>query len=486
MFESISERLQSVFSRWGRSSRLTEENIAEGLREIRQALLDADVHYRIARELIDEVRERAVGQEVLASVRPDQQIVKIFHDVLTEAMEGGGEIEPAPKSPTVVMLCGLQGSGKTTTAAKLARRFQRRGRHPLLVAADLQRPAAVEQLAVLGERLGVPVFRRDGTTPPEVCEEGLAEARRSGRDVVILDTAGRLHIDEDLMRELEAVKQRARPHHVLFVADAMTGQDAVEQARSFHDRLGLSGVVLTKLDGDTRGGAAISIRRATGAPVRYVGVGEKPEDLEVFHAERMASRILGMGDVVTLVEKAQEVIDEKEAEKQVEKLLRDEFTFEDFLAQLRAMKKLGSMKDLLGMLPGIGGRLKDVPVDDKMLSRTEAILCSMTKEERLRPRLLDGSRRRRIARGSGTSVEEVNRLVRQYDAMRTMMKQMKGGGLLRRMFGGGPAPDPAALAGAMGEGRLGAAAGAPRKDRAEVRRRRKLERKRRRANRRRR
>lgn len=434
MFESITQSLQTVFTRFARGGKLTESNIHEGLREIRQALLEADVNFKVAKDLIQQVNDRAVGQKVIESVRPDQQIVKIFHDVLTEFMAGGGPLALVGSGPQVVMLCGLQGSGKTTTAGKLANLIRKKGRHPLLVAADLQRPAAVDQLVVLGEKLGIPVFRASGKTPPEVCVESIAYAKQHGRDVILLDTAGRLHIDEPLMAELADVKSRVKPHHVLLVVDSMTGQDAVNSAKAFHERLGLDGVILTKLDGDTRGGAAISIKAVTGAPIRYVGVGEKLENLEEFHAERLASRILGMGDVVSLVERAQEVIEEKQAEQAVVKLLQDEFTFEDFLFQLRAMKKLGPLKDVLGMMPGgLGQQLKDAPIHDKMLDHVEAMICSMTREERLRPEVIDGSRRKRIARGSARTVEDVNGLLKQYQGMRQMMKQLKSGGMLGRM-----------------------------------------------------
>jgi len=436
VFDSISQSLQSVFSRFGRGGRITEQNMREGLREIRQALLEADVNFKVARELIEEVGQRALGAKVIESVQPGQQIIKIFHDVLAQAMEGGGPLQFASRAPTVVMLVGLQGSGKTTTAGKLAHLLRRKGRNPMLVAADLQRPAAVEQLTLLGEKVEVPVYREERRTPPEVCENSVVWARENGRDVVILDTAGRLHINQPLMDELSAVKQRARPHQVYLVCDAMTGQDAVNSAQAFNQQLGLDGVILTKLDGDTRGGAAIAIRKVTGAPIRYIGVGEKLENLEEFHADRLASRILGMGDVVSLVEKAQDVIDQRDAEQQVEKLLKDDFTFEDFLFQLRATKKLGPLKDVLGMMPGgLGAQLKDADLDDRALDHVEAVICSMTAEERLRPAVLNGQRRRRIARGSGTSVEKVNQLVKQFSGMRQMMKQLRSGGMLGRLAG---------------------------------------------------
>lgn len=435
MFETISQSLQKVFGRFS-GGRLTESNIQDGLREIRQALLEADVHFTVAKDLIQAVSDRAVGEQVIDSVTPGQQIVKIFHDVLTEAMAGGGAIPLADNGPTVIMLCGLQGSGKTTSAGKLAHLLRRKGRNPALVAADLQRPAAIEQLQVLGEKVGVPVYREERRTPPEVCANAVQWARQNGRDVVILDTAGRLHIDEPLMEELAAVKARTRPHQVYLVCDAMTGQDAVKSAQTFHQRLGLDGVILTKLDGDTRGGAAISIKKVTGAPIRFIGVGEKLENLEEFHAERLASRILGMGDVVSLVERAQEVIEEKDAEQQLEKLLSDEFTFEDFRFQLQSMKKLGPLKDVLGMLPGgLGAQLQNAPIDEKALDRVEAMIGSMTPYERIRPDCLIPARRRRIARGSGTSLDQVNGLVKQFTQMRQMMKQLKSSGMFGRMAG---------------------------------------------------
>ena len=482
LFDSISQNLQSVFSRFGRGGRLTEKNVQDGLREIRQALLEADVNFKVARDLIKEVSERAVGDKVIESVQPGQQIIKIFHDVLAEAMEGGGPLQFASHPPTVVMLAGLQGSGKTTTAGKLAHLLRRKGRNPMVVAADLQRPAAVEQLSLLAEKVGVPVYKAQKRTPPEVCEEAVAWARANGRDVVILDTAGRLHIDQPLMDELAAIKKRAKPQQIYLVCDAMTGQDAVNSAKTFNEQLGLDGVILTKLDGDSRGGAAIAIRRVTGAPIRYIGVGEKLENLEEFHAERLASRILGMGDVVSLVERAQEVIDQDEAEAQVEKLLKDDFTFEDFLFQLRATKKLGPMKDVLAMMPGgMGAQLKDVNVDDKVLDHVEAVICSMTVEERLRPSILNGQRRRRIARGSGTSVEKVNQLVKQFGSMRQMMKQLRSGGLLGRLAG-----KMMPGAGGLKANKAEAVAGLRRKGKLVSKDRRKLERDRRKANRRRR
>lgn len=435
MFESINQNLQKVFARFQRGGKLTDGNIQDGLREIRQALLDADVHFKVAKDLIDEVTNRAVGEKVIESVTPAQQIVKIFHDVLTAAMASDKPLVIGQHGPTVIMLAGLQGSGKTTTAGKLANLLKKRGRQPLLVAADLQRPAAVDQLKVLGQQLGIPVLAKTGVTPPELCAEAIPYARSNGHDVVILDTAGRLHVDEPLMEEVAAVKARAKPHHVFFVCDAMTGQDAVNSARAFHERLALDGVILTKLDGDTRGGAAISIRHVTGAPVRFVGLGEKLDQLEEFHADRMASRVLGMGDVVSLVERAQSVVDEKQAEEAVTKLLTDEFTFEDFLFQLRSMKKLGPLKDVLAMLPGgLGAQLQNAPIDEKQLDRVEAVICSMTREERLRPDVLDVARRRRVARGSGNSLDQVNAVVKQFAGMRQMMKQLKSqSGLMGKM-----------------------------------------------------
>jgi signal recognition particle subunit SRP54 len=437
MFDSISTSLQKVFQKFGRGGRLTEQNIQEGLREIRTALLEADVNFKVARDLIKEVTKRAVGEEVIKSVTPGQMIVKIFQDVLTEMMgPTSSKIEFAENPPTIIMMAGLQGSGKTTTCAKLGSLLKKKGRNPMMVAADVQRPAAVDQLKILGNQLDIPVFHQPGMSPPLICAESISHAAAGGRDVVILDTAGRLHIDEPLMMELEEIVNAVNPHQVLLVCDAMTGQDAVNSAKEFNDRLELDGVVLTKLDGDTRGGAAISVKTVTGKPIKFAGMGEKLDDLEEFHPDRMASRILGMGDVVSLVEKAQEVIDQETAEEQMKKLFEAEFTFEDFLAQIQSVKKLGSLKDLLGHLPGgLGSQFKDAGVDDKAMVRLEAIIQSMTPEEKLKPDLFNVSRKRRVAKGSGTSLAEVNDLLKQFNQMRTLMKKQKSAGGIGGMMG---------------------------------------------------
>ena len=459
MFESLQKSLQKVFSRLGKGGRLNEANVTEGLREIRTALLEADVNFKVAKELIKEVTDRAVGEKVVDEVRPDQQIVKIFQDVLTEKLgEKAPAIPFASGRPTVIMMAGLQGSGKTTTTAKLARQLQKKGRQPLLVAADVQRPAAIKQLQILGEQLGLPVYSDEGASPPAICEGAVAEAKKTGRDVVLLDTAGRLHIDEPLMKELEEVSKKSRPDVVYLVCDSMTGQDAVNSAKEFNDRLEITGVILTKLDGDTRGGAAISVYQVTKKPIAWVGIGEKVEELEEFHPDRMASRILGMGDVVSLVEKAQEVMDREEAETAVTKLLKDEFTFDDFLKQLAAVKKLGSMKSLLSHLPGgVGQQMEELDPEGKSLVRLEAIIQSMSRRERKRPDSIDAPRRRRIARGSGTTVADVNDLLKQFRHMRHMMKQLQGKGFFGRMasrVGIGKGPE-------LPEDAMEAAAGGP-------------------------
>ena len=465
MFESLSQSIQSVFTRWGRDRSLTEANIRDGLEEIRTALLDADVHFQVARDLVAEVTERAVGTAVLESVRPAEQIVKIFSDVLTDAMHGEAPSIPLRDgAPAVVMMVGLQGSGKTTTTGKLGRRLLRQGRRPLLVAADVRRPAAIRQLQVLGERLDIPVHAEPEATPPVLCANALERARREGHDVILLDTAGRLHIDAELMQELEDIAERTAPDLRYLVCDAMAGQDAYTSAAEFHGRLELDALILTKLDGDTRGGAAISVQRVTGKPVAFIGVGEGLDDLDAFHADRMASRILGMGDVVSLVERAQEVVDEEEAERAAERLLEARFTFDDFLGQLRMLRRLGPLAKVLKMLPGgMGQMLQDGGVGEKHLGRIEAIILSMTPQERRRPDVLDASRRRRIARGSGSEVADINQLLRQFRGMRDMMKKMGGGGAkgllgggmkqrLQSMMGGESAPDPASLADALPPG----------------------------------
>jgi signal recognition particle subunit SRP54 len=463
----------------------------EGLAQIRAALLEADVHFRVAKDVIERVREQALGSQVLKSVDAGQMIVKLFHDELVALMSADGEAFRFRKTgPTVVLLAGLQGSGKTTTCAKLGVHLRDAlGRRPLLVAADVQRPAAVEQLVTLGGQCGLPVFHAPGQPPEVQAEQALAEARRTGCDTVLVDTAGRLHIDDELMSELARVRGKAEPDATFLVCDAMTGQDAVRSASAFSDRLPLDGVILTKLDGDTRGGAALSVRHVTGAPVRFVGTGEKPGDLQPFHADRMAGRILGLGDVVSLVEKAQGALDEQAAEEQMKRMLADRFTLEDFLEQMRSVRKLGSLKDVVSHLPGMPADLDPDAIDERRLDRTQAVVLSMTPAERQRPELIDMSRKRRIARGSGTNVGAVNELLKQFEGMRRMMAQLRKGGLMSRLAGkllpglGGGLPDLAgALPARAGAGVPAAARAEGRDDRRKAR---KAERKRRKQSRRR-
>ncbi len=426
MFEELTEKLETAFRKLRGHGKLTEKNIADSMREIRRVLLEADVNYKVAKEFIARVQEKAVGQEVLRSITPGQQVVKIIHDELIHLMgESDAPIHFAQIPPTVIMLVGLQGSGKTTLAGKLAAHFKSRHRRSLLVAADLRRPAAVEQLRVVGEQVGAQVYTAQGKNPVEVCVEGRELGRRQGFDVVILDTAGRLHVDEELMAELARIKDKTQPQEILFVADGMTGQDAVNTAQEFLRRLDFTGVVLTKLDGDARGGAALSIRAVTGKPIKFISLGEKFDALEKFHPDRMASRILGMGDIVSLVEKAQQSLDEEKARKLERRLRRQEFTLEDFYDQLQQIKRMGPLDQLLGMIPGVGGKaLKGLSVDDRALVRIEAIINSMTPDERRRPHIINGSRRRRIARGSGTSIQDVNKLLKQFQMMQKMVKNM--------------------------------------------------------------
>lgn len=445
MFESLSQRLQSAFSRLGKRGTLTEQDVDDALREIRTALLTADVHLSVVKSLVADIRERAVGEKVIESVQPAQQVVKIVHDELVQLMGGEvgkgaapGElaipIKWAAKGPTVILMAGLQGAGKTTTCAKLARFLKAKGRNPLLVAADMQRPAAVEQLRLLGEQQGVAVHWEERGRPPKICQRAVSAAQSAGHDVVILDTAGRLHVDRELMHEVEDIAAKVSPHEIFLVLDSMTGQDAVNSAKAFDDSLPLTGVILTKLDGDTRGGAALSVRAVTGKPIRFLGTGERPEQLEAFHPDRMASRILGMGDVVSLVERAQEVIEERDAEAAAEKLFAGSFTMEDMLAQFEQVERMGPMKEWLGMLPGVGSALADQELDEGALGRAKAMILSMTPDERRRPEILDVRRRRRIARGSGTSLDDVNRLVKSFKQLQQMMKQLQGmGGIRGRM-----------------------------------------------------
>jgi len=439
MFESLTDRLQSVFRNLRGHGHLTETELRDGLREIRLALLEADVHLSVVRQLVERVRERAVAEEILKSLTPGQQIVKLVRDELAAVLAQGTEsrLREGSHPPTVIMMVGLQGSGKTTTTGKLAQHLKALGRSPLLVAADVRRPAAVDQLKVLGRQVDVPVI----TAPPggdaaAACALALREARQTGRSPVLVDTAGRLHIDEELMIEILALKEQCRPTEILYVADAMTGQDAVRSATAFHERLTLTGVVLAKTDGDARGGAALSLRHVTGVPIKFVGTGEHLGDIEPFHPERMVSRILGLGDVLTLIEKAESVATAAEAEETVRRLRRNELTFEDLAEQIDRMGKMGSLRQILGMLPG-GAALSGMDIDEAGLKRSRAIIGSMTRAERLAPQVLDGRRRLRIARGSGTSVNEVNRLVKQFKQMKRMMKSLQTQGRrvnLKHMF----------------------------------------------------
>lgn len=433
-FESLSERLNGVFKKLRGKGKLSEADIKAAMREVRMALLEADVNYKVAKDFCAQVSERAMGQEVMESLTPAQQVVKIVNEELTKLM--GGE-EPQTlhiknKGQTVMMMCGLQGNGKTTHAAKLGRYYKAQGRRPLLVACDIYRPAAIDQLRIVGEQAGVPVYEMGTEKPEKIAKQAVEYAKDHGYDIVIIDTAGRLQIDDQLMDELVRIKQAVEVDETLLVVDAMSGQEAVNVAKTFNEKVGISGVVLTKTDGDTRGGAALSVKAVTGKPIKFSGTGEKLTDIEPFHPDRMASRILGMGDVLTLIEKAQTAFDEKKAVELEAKLRKDEFTLEDYLDQFEQMKNMGSMQDILGMIPGMdASKLGNVEIDEKQMARTQAIIRAMTPQERRRPDILNASRRKRIARGSGTSIQEVNRLLNQYEASRKMMKQLtnmgKGG-----------------------------------------------------------
>ena len=437
MFENLNEKLERSFKLLKGQGKISEINVAETLKEVRRALLDADVNFKIAKSFTENVRKKALGMDVLNAVKPSQLMVKIVHDELAELM-GGKFVDINLKgNPSVILIAGLQGSGKTTFSGKLAKMLKsKKGRHPLLVACDVYRPAAIEQLKVLGEQIGVPVFTEDGSkNPVKIALEAIRQAKLQGNDVVIIDTAGRLAIDQEMMNEISAVKDAVKPHEILFVVDAMTGQDAVNTAKEFNDRLDFDGVVLTKLDGDTRGGAALSIRSIVDKPIKFVGTGEKLDALDNFHPERMADRILGMGDIVSLVEKAQEQFDEEESRKLQQKLAKNQFSFTDFLKQIQQIKKMGNLKDLAGMIPGMGKALKDVEIEDDAFKHIEAIIYSMTVAEREDPSLLNGSRRKRIADGSGTNIQEVNRLIKQFAETRKMMKIVSQGKNLNRMMG---------------------------------------------------
>ena len=436
MFEDLTQKLETVFKKLRGQGKITEANIGESLREVRRVLLDADVNYKVVKQFIEDVQKRSVGQEVLTSLSPGQLIVMIIFDELVKLMGSTqAEIKYSPLPPTVIMVAGLQGSGKTTFCVKLAYYLKSKGKFPILVAADVHRPAAIDQLEMLGKQIQVPVIAERGKSAIEIAHGSIEKARKAVRDVVIIDTAGRLHIDEEMMREIETIKEKVTPTEILFVVDSMTGQDAVNTAKAFHDKLDFDGVVLTKLDGDTRGGAAISIRSVVNKPIKFVGIGEKLDALEVFHPDRMATRILGMGDIVTLVEKAQAQYDEQKAQKLEEKLRKSQFTFEDFLDQLHEIKKMGSVQQLLSMIPGMNRLPVNSAVDDKALTRVEAIIQSMTKEERVKPQIINGTRRRRIAIGSGTSIQEVNKKHKKFREMQKMMKTFSKG-KMPRMFQG--------------------------------------------------
>lgn len=440
MFENLSDRLERSFKLLKGQGKITEINVAETLKDVRKALLDADVNYKIAKTFTDTVKDKAMGQDVLNAVKPNQMMVKIVHDELALLM-GGESVDINLKgNPAVILIAGLQGSGKTTFSGKLANRLKtKNGKSPLLIAGDVYRPAAIDQLKVLGEQIGAEVYTEEGSKDPvAIAKNGIKYAKQKGFDTVIVDTAGRLAVDEAMMKEIEAVKKAIDPQEILFVVDSMTGQDAVNTAKEFNDRLNFNGVVLTKLDGDTRGGAALSIRAVVDKPIKFVGTGEKMEALDVFHPARMADRILGMGDIVSLVEKAQEQFDAEEARKLQKKIAKNQFSFDDFLSQIQQIKKMGNLKDLASMIPGVGKAMKNIDIDDDAFKGIEAIIHSMTPGERDNPAIINGSRRKRIANGSGTTIQEVNRLIKQFDETRKMMKIMSGGGgkNLARMMGG--------------------------------------------------
>ncbi len=426
MFQGLSEKLENAFKKFKNKGKLTEADIKAGMREIKLALLEADVNFKVVKDFINSVSERAVGAEVLESLLPAQQIVKIVNEELTSLMGGTqSKLTIASKPPTVVMMVGLQGAGKTTHAGKLAGMYKKQGKHPLLVACDVYRPAAIKQLEIVGEKLDVPVFTLgDKVSPVKIAEEGVKFANQKGYDMVFIDTAGRLHIDEELMQELQNIKAKVEPTEILLTIDAMIGQDAVNVAKTFNELLDITGVILTKLDGDTRGGAALSVKHVTGKPIKFIGTGEKLDAIEPFHPERMASRILGMGDVLSLIEKAEQAYDEKKAAELEKKIREQTFTLDDYLDQFEQLKSMGSLEQLMGMMPGMNaGALKDAKIDEKMLARTEAIIKSMTPHERQKPEILGASRKKRIAAGSGTTVEEVNKLLKQFDQTRKLMKQ---------------------------------------------------------------
>jgi len=430
MFENLTDRLERSFKILKGEGKITEINVAETVKEIRKALIEADVNYKVAKTFTDEVKRKALGMNVLNAIKPGQLMVKVVHDELVTLMGGQATEITLSGNPTVILIAGLQGSGKTTFSAKLANHLKnKKGKSPLLVAGDVYRPAAIEQLKVLGQQINVPVFTIPGSNNPiDIAKEAVKQAKNNNQNVVIIDTAGRLAIDEEMMKEVEAIKKAVSPNEILFVVDSMTGQDAVNTAKEFNERLNFDGVVLTKLDGDTRGGAALSIRAVVDKPIKFVSTGEKLDALDIFHPDRMADRILGMGDIVSLVEKAQEQYDAEQAKILHKKILKDQFNFNDFLEQINQIKKMGNLKDLAGMIPGVGKALKDIDIDDNAFKSIEAIIKSMTPEERENPSLMNGSRRKRIAEGSGTSIAEVNRLLKQFEDMRKLMKMVSGGG----------------------------------------------------------
>ena len=435
MFENLSDRLERSFKILKGEGKITEINVAETLKDVRKALLDADVNYKVAKQFTDTVKAKALGMDVLTAVKPSQLMVKIVHDELALLMGGDSVDVNITGSPAVILMSGLQGSGKTTFSGKLAQLLKgKRGKKHLLVACDVYRPAAIEQLKVLGEQIGIPVYSEpDCKNPVQIAQNAIKQARQDGQDLVIVDTAGRLAVDEEMMREIKAIKDAINPNEILFVVDSMTGQDAVNTAKEFNDRLDFTGVVLTKLDGDTRGGAALSIRTVVNKPIKFVGTGEKMDALDVFHPARMADRILGMGDIVSLVERAQEQYDEEEAKRLQKKIAKNQFDFNDFISQIQQIKKMGNLKDLASMIPGVGKAIKDIDIDDNAFKSVEAIIYSMTPKERSNPELLNGSRRQRIAKGSGTSIQEVNRLIKQFDQTRKMMKMVAGGKMGKMM-----------------------------------------------------
>lgn len=442
-FEGLTEKLTNAFKHIKSRGKLTESDVKQAMREVRLALLEADVNYKVAKDFANTVTEKAIGQNITESLTPAQTVVKIVNEELTALMGGGEErINTASKGPTVVMMCGLQGSGKTTHAAKLAKLLISKGHRPLLVGCDIYRPAAIDQLKIVGEKAGAAVFEKGTQDPVKTAKQALLHARDYGNDFVILDTAGRLHIDEQLMNELKRMKEAVSPNEIMLVVDSMTGQDAVNVAKSFDETLGIDGVIITKLDGDTRGGAALSIRAVTGKPIKFAGTGEKLDDIEVFHPDRMASRILGMGDVLSLIEQAETKLDEKKAEELAKKLKQNKFDLNDLLSQFQQLKKMGSMKKMLSMIPGVDKSIRDADIDERQIFRIEAIILSMTEEERENPDLLNGSRRKRIAAGCGQKVENVNRLMKQYEQMKQMFKQFGKKGKRRMGFKPGMMPPP--------------------------------------------